>query len=73
MIGPTFKGLYNREQRVLVDGVEKSVKVDEQYLRRSIIQPNVEVVKGYSALMPSQEGMITEEELVSIIQYLKQL
>jgi cytochrome c oxidase subunit 2 len=73
MIGPTFQGLFGTQQVVVVDGTEKEVMVDEEYLRRSILKPNMEVVKGYNALMPSQEGQISEEELVAIIQYLKEL
>ena len=56
-----------------MEGEEKVITIDEEYLRRSILQPNIEVVKGYNALMPSQEEMITEEELVVIIQYLKEI
>jgi cytochrome c oxidase subunit 2 len=73
MIGPTFQGIFGKNQIVLVDGDEQQVVVDEEYLRRSILKPNQEVVKGYNALMPSQEGQITEEELVAIIQHLKEL
>lgn len=73
MIGPSFKGLFGKTQIVIENGQEKQVKVDEEYMRRSILQPNLEVVKGYNALMPSQEGQISEEELVAIIQYLKEL
>lgn len=73
MIGPTFKGIYQREQVVLTNGEEKHIVSDEEYLRRAILHPNLDIVKGYNALMPPQEGLISEEELVAIIQYLKEL
>lgn len=73
MVGPSFKGIYGTEVTVIQDGEEKTVKRDEEYLRRSILKPNMQVVKGYNALMPSQEGQISEQELVAIIQYLKEL
>jgi cytochrome c oxidase subunit 2 len=73
MIGPTFQGIFGKQQIVMVDGEEKEVVVDGEYLRRSILQPNLEIVKGYQALMPSQEGQISEQELVAIIQHLKEL
>jgi len=73
MIGPTFQGLFGKEQIVLVEGQEKTVEVDDEYLKRSILKPNMEIVKGYNALMPSQEGQISEQELVAIIQHLKEL
>jgi cytochrome c oxidase subunit 2 len=73
MVGPSFKGLFGHEQVVIEDGKEKTVVADEDYIRRSILHPNQQVVKGFNALMPSQEGQITEEELEAIIQYLKEL
>lgn len=73
MIGPTFQGIFGKEVIVLENGKEKSITVNEEYLRRSILKPNLQVVKGYNSLMPSQEGQISEEELVALIQYLKDL
>ncbi len=73
IIGPSFKGLFGSTRRVVSDGEEKEVMADEAYLRRSILKPGLEVVKGFKNLMPSQEGQLTEEELAAIIQYLKGL
>ena len=73
MIGPTFQGIFGKRQMVVIDGEETEVVIDDEYLRRSILQPNLEVVKGYNALMPAQGGQISEQELVAIIQYLKEL
>ncbi len=73
MIGPTFQKIFGRQVTVLVEGKEKNIVADEDYLRRAILHPELEIVKGYNPLMPSQEGQISEEELVTIIQYLKEL
>ena len=73
MIGPSFKGIFGHETVVMENGQEKTIKVDEEYIRNSILKPNLQVVKGYNPLMPSQEGQISEDELVAIIQYLKSL
>ena len=73
MIGPTFKGAFGKKQVVLEDGQEKTITIDEEYLRNSILKPNQEIVKGYNALMPPQGDQLTEEELVAIIQHLKEL
>jgi cytochrome c oxidase subunit 2 len=73
MVGPTFKGVFGKQETVLVEGIEKNIVANEEYLRRAILQPQLEVVKGYNALMPPQEGQISEEELVAIIQHLKEL
>lgn len=73
-VGPSFKGLFGREETVVLpDGSEKKVKVDEEYVIKSIWEPEAEVVKGYENVMPSQEGLLTQEELQQIIDYLNRL
>jgi cytochrome c oxidase subunit 2 len=48
--------------------------VDEDYVKRSIFDPDAEVVEGFNkGLMLSYEGMVTEEEVKLIIEYLKEL
>jgi cytochrome c oxidase subunit II len=74
LVGPTFKGIYNAERNVLVNGKPATMIADEKYLEESIINPNAEIVEGYSAnLMQSYKGVVTKEELKQIIDYLKQL
>lgn len=51
--GPTFAGLAGRSRRVLVGGSGHEVVADAAYLRRSIVEPDAEVVEGYQpGLMP---------------------
>ncbi len=73
IIGPSLKGLYGKSRIVLVDGREKNVVADEDYLRRSVLEPEIELVKGFNNLMPSQKGQMSEEELSILIEYLKGL
>ncbi len=70
-IGPSWRGLVGRRETVVAEGREREVVVDEAYLRRAILDPAAEVVKGYQPLMPSQQGLLTEDELAAIIAYLK--
>jgi cytochrome c oxidase subunit 2 len=72
-IGPSYRGLFGRRETVVAGGREREVVVDEAYLRRAILDPAAEVVKGYQPLMPSQQGLLTEAELAAIIAYLKTL
>ncbi|MGI8437021.1 MAG: cytochrome c oxidase subunit II [Chthoniobacterales bacterium] len=67
---PLLDGIYGR-QVPLSDGT--LVTADDQYLRDSILQPNKQVAAGYQAIMPTFQGQISEEELNSIIAYLKSL
>lgn len=70
-IGPSWKGIFDHNVQ-LANG--KSVKIDEDYLRRAILQPNEEVVHGFPAqVMPSYEGAISEEQVKTIIDYIKTL
>ncbi len=75
LIGPTFRGIYGKTEVVITEnGEEKTITVDDDYLVRSIYQPNVEIVKGYDeGLMISYENTIDEESVNQIIDYIKTL
>lgn len=73
MIGPSFKGLFGKTEIVLRDGVEVEITVDEDYLRKSIWEPNAEIVKGFEPVMPPQQGMMSDEELEALVQLIKEL
>ena len=70
-IGPTFKGLYGSQVTVVTNGKERTVTSDEEYLRRSILEPGADIVKGYQNIMPAFP--VTKEELKAIIEYLETL
>jgi len=70
MVGPTFKGIFGR-QETLADGQE--ITVDENYLRKSIYEPQAQVVKGYQPIMPSFKGIISDNEVSALIAYMKSL
>lgn len=69
-IGPRLAGLHGREVK-LRDGRE--TVADDQYLRKSILNPGAEIVKGYQAVMPTFAGRLDEEELLSLLAYIKSL
>jgi hypothetical protein len=49
LVGPTFAGLYGSTVRVMTDGVEREVVADDEYIRRSIYEPNADITVGYPA------------------------
>lgn len=51
----------------------KTKIANEQYLRDSILLPNLDITAGYEPVMPSYQGRISEGELLALIAYLKQL
>jgi cytochrome c oxidase subunit 2 len=68
--GPTLVGLFG-EPVELASGEE--IRVDESYLRESILAPATKLVKGYSPIMPTFQGQISEETLLQLITYIKSL
>lgn len=73
LVGPSFKNLFGKEVTLIEKGRVKTVTADEDYIRQSILEPNLQLVKGFNPLMPSQKDRISEKELVAIIQYIKEL
>lgn len=70
MVGPTWKGLSGRET-MLADG--STITADTEYLRNAIVNPNAEVVQGFQPVMPSYDGVLTDEEIDAIIAYIESL
>ena len=50
-----------------------TVKADEAYIRESILQPSAKVVAGYQPVMPTFQGLVTEEGVLQLIEYIKSL
>jgi cytochrome c oxidase subunit II len=70
LVGPSFKGLYGRDEE-LVDG--SKVKVDENYIRESVMDPMKKIAKGYPPAMPTFRGIVTDDEMNYLIAYMKTL
>jgi cytochrome c oxidase subunit 2 len=70
-VGPTFKGLVGSRQDVVTNGTERTVTVDAAYVRQYVIDPNRDIVKGYSAIMPKLK--VSSEDLDAIVAFLETL
>jgi cytochrome c oxidase subunit 2 len=70
-VGPTFKGLYGSMVTVITGGKERTIRADEEYIRRSVLDPTADVVKGYPPIMPTLP--VTGEELDEIVDYMETL
>jgi cytochrome c oxidase subunit 2 len=68
--GPVLAGIFGRPVQ-LQNG--ETVTADEQYLRESILQPSAKVTAGYQPVMPAFQGIVTEEQLLALIEYVKSL
>ena len=71
-VGPTLKDIAGRETVVTVDGSDRNIKADRDYIVRSINEPNAETVKGYPPAMPPYAGSIDDVELKQIVDFLMQ-
>jgi cytochrome c oxidase subunit II len=68
--GPNLEGLYGRPVRLEDNRV---VIADDNYIRESILNPNAKIVSGFQPIMPTFQGVITEEQMLDIIAYLKSM
>jgi len=74
ILGPTFLNLFGEKQVVMKDGKEVTVTADEEYIKKSIYEPNAEIVKGYPRdLMQSYKETLSDDDIAKIIEYLKTL
>jgi cytochrome c oxidase subunit 2 len=71
LVGPSYKGLFGKKERVMTNGVEREITVDEEYIRRSLLQPKADVVVGYQPQMPEMGNQLDEEDIQLIIDYIK--
>jgi cytochrome c oxidase subunit II len=72
LVGPTFSGLYGSTVTVITDGSQREVTADEEYIRRSIYEPDADITVGYPpGLMLSYRNLIDEQGIQDIIEYLK--
>jgi cytochrome c oxidase subunit II len=68
--GPSLLGVFG-SQVELSDG--RRVTADENYLRESIMNSQAKIVKGYQGLMPAFQGMVSEENLMQLVAYIRTL
>ncbi len=74
IIGPTFKGIYGHQVTVITGGNEREVTIDDEYIKRSIYDPNADVAKGFNkGLMMPYEGQLSDDDIAQITEYLKTL
>jgi len=68
--GPSLLGVFG-SQVELTDG--RKVTADENYLRESVMNSQAKIVKGYQGIMPAFQGMVSEENLMQLIAYIRTL
>jgi cytochrome c oxidase subunit 2 len=69
-IAPSFKGIYGKMEALEGGG---SVKVDDNYIRESILEPHAKLAKGFPPVMPTFKGQLSEIEINGLIEFIKSL
>ena len=68
--GAKLEGIFNKDVK-LVGG--QTVVANEAYIRESILNPGGQIVEGFQPIMPTFKGQVTEEQIVSLVAYIKSL
>ena len=68
--GPVLTNLFGN--KVELQGGAVAV-ADEAYLRESIMNPQAKIVAGFLPVMPTFQGLVTEEQLLQLIAYVRSL
>jgi cytochrome c oxidase subunit 2 len=67
---PSLNGVYGAKV-LLADGA--TVTADDSYIRESILQPKAKIVAGYQPVMPTFQGLVSEEQILNLTAYIKSL
>ncbi|HTZ82119.1 MAG TPA: cytochrome c oxidase subunit II [Candidatus Acidoferrales bacterium] len=68
--GPNLQGVFGKPV-LLQDG--RTVTADENYIRESILDPGAKIVNGFKPVMPTFQGLVSEEQLNALVAYVKSL
>ena len=70
-VGPSFKGLFGKTEKVMTAGKEQTLVANEDFIRKFILEPNMVHIEGYPPIMPKIS--MTDEELTALVDYIKSL
>jgi cytochrome c oxidase subunit II len=69
-LGPSLLGVYAHPVKLTTG---ETVTADDAYMRESIVLPKAKIVAGYSPIMPSFQGQLSEEQINDVLAYLRVL
>ncbi len=68
--GPSLVNKFGTTEALASGG---NAAIDEVYLRESILMPQAKIVAGYQPLMPTFQGIVSEENVMALVEYVKSL
>jgi cytochrome c oxidase subunit 2 len=67
---PKLAGLYGSKVELKGGAV---VTADASYIRESIVNPLAKIVNGYEGIMPTFQGLVTEDQIQQLIEYVRSI
>ena len=68
--GPSLANVYG-SKLALANG--QTTTVDEAFLRDAILNPSQHVTQGFAPIMPTYQGQISEDGVIALVEYIKNL
>jgi cytochrome c oxidase subunit 2 len=68
--GPSLANVYG--SRLNLANGQQAV-ADDAYLREAILNPSQHITQGYAPIMPTYQGQISEEGVIDLVEYIKNL
>jgi len=68
--GPSLANVYGAKLAMTSGG---TVLADDAYLREAILNPSQHVTQGYAPIMPTYQGQVSEEGVIALVEYIKNL
>jgi cytochrome c oxidase subunit II len=68
--GPSLANVYGSKLALASGG---TVLADDAYLRESILNPSQHITQGFAPIMPTYQGQVSEEGVIALVEYIKNL
>jgi cytochrome c oxidase subunit 2 len=68
--GPSLANVYGSRLTLASGG---TAIADSAYLRDSILNPSQHVTQGYAPIMPTYQGQVSEDGVIALVEYIKNL
>lgn len=68
--GPSLAGVFGTKLTLAGGG---TATADEAYLREAILNPSEHVTQGFAPIMPTYQGQISEDGVIALVEYIKNL
>jgi cytochrome c oxidase subunit 2 len=68
--GPSLANVYGAKLALTSGG---TVTADDAYLRESILNPSQHITQGFAPIMPTYQGQISEDGVIALVEYIKNL